>query len=660
MSDSRGWKDVIALVVVVGTVFAMSYTIGANAWWYSKEAIHDDACTLGHSFTMGLDFDLDYMNEVSLGKYAKAYKGTPPVPPGIGVLSAPFVAFFSIFDRLAGHPVIQNHAQYFGSWAFFGVGLASSLYFLFGAYLYYRALRRFIDISPAFSFLLCTGTGILYYVLMRPMMAHSFEFFNYALAFFASVELYREQGRRQWVYALLAAVAVTLAWLTRLHAIFPILLPVAIVLGFMLTMQTYGRRVFLSKVGMYALCLVPCFTLALLLMYGIYAGPAPKLEAYGNIHTYVPVYTTFFKFVGDVLELVGSRLRLVPIILAGNSFPLWCFMPIVFFGIGALFVHGALAMRRQGHRSLWALWVLLALAYIIGPVSAVLLWRMPGSAYGFRYLYPLVPLGFLGFVLWRLRMGDAPGVVARVLMAVVLVASLFGTMAPVAFNSNPVWGYTQSPINEFGLNEGVSARDNFYRTIAWLRHPSFFRVSLGYGPGFVFLPDSYPGLSYKLSFMHQNSYKQIYVMFALWGSVTALWGVHALRRRRPGSMARVSAGMFLPVAGAMALLWHGCYVYYQHRPEAASALLEQARSLKDEIAAGGVGSGPYEIRDGFAIIKTGENNVQFLYKASGADHKLIVLNAPDAGMVSLFNPEERDPVRPWWAYGFWTPGAQSW
>jgi hypothetical protein len=638
----------------------MSYTIGANAWWYSKEAIHDDACTLGHSFTMGLDFDLDYMNEVSLGKYAKAYKGTPPVPPGIGVLSAPFVALFSIFDRLADHPVIQNHAHYFGSWAFFAVGLASTFYFLVGAYLYYRGLRTFIDISPAFTFLLCTGTGILFYVLMRPLMAHSFEFFNYALSFFASVYLYRAKDNTQWLYAMLASIAVTLSWLTRLHAIFPILLPMIIVLGLMLTMQVYDRKKFLSKLKIYIFCLVPCFTLAIILMYGIYAGPVPKLEAYGNIYSYVPVYTTFFKFISDVYELVASRLMLVPVILVGNSFPLWCFMPIVFFGIAALFVHGATAMRRQGNRSMWGLWGLLVLAYVIGPVSAVLLWRMPGSAYGFRYLYPLVPLGFLGLLLWRLRQGDSLSVVSHVFVSVLLVTSLFGTVAPVAFNSNPVWGYTRSPINEFGIKEGTSARDNLYRTVAWLRHPSFLRVSLGYGPGFVFLPSSHPGLSQKLSFMHPNTYKQVYVMFAFWGCATVIFAANAWRKRQTKYSTRVSVPVFLPVMGVMVLFWNACYVYYQYRPEVSSELLEHVSVLRGEIESKGVGNGTYEVFEGFSVIRTGENNVKFLYRSSGADYKLIVLNAPDANVVTLFHPNMRDPARPWWAYGYWTPGARLW
>ncbi|AAS94387.1 DUF3488 domain-containing protein [Nitratidesulfovibrio vulgaris] len=660
MPSRYAWKDAIGIILVIGTVFCLSYTIGANAWWYSKEAIHDDACTLGHSFTMGLDFDLDYMNEVSLGKYAKSYRGTPPVPPGIGVLSAPFVAFFSIFDRMAEHPVIQNHAQYFGSWAFFAVGLSSSFYFLMGAYLYYRGLRSLIDISPAFVFLLCTGTGILFYVLMRPLMAHAFEFFNYALCFFASVQLYREESRRQWLYALLAAIAVTLAWLTRLHAIFPVLFPPLALLGLMLTMQTFDRRTFLAKTAQYVLALVPCFAVAIALMYGIYAGPAPKLDSYGNIYSYVPVYTTFIAFVGDVIALVASRLALLPVILVGNSFPLWCFMPIAFFGVGALLFHGGTSARRHGQRTLWIAWTLLAVLYMAGPIAAVLLWRMPGSAYGFRYLYPLVPLGFLGFTLWRLRAGAQKSVVSRVVIAALLVTSIFGTLAPVAFNSNPAWGYTQSPINEFGLKEGVSARDNLYRTIAWMEHPSFLRVAIGYGPAFAFLPRTSPEVAGKQAFIHANTYAQVYIMCALWATVALAFAFHALRNKPAQHGARVSAISFIPVMVVFLSIWHICFVYYQHRPEVASKLLEHAASLRDTIEAERKEKGSYPVQQDFLPIETAENNVQFLYRSDGTNYKLIVLNAPDANVVTLFHPDERDPSRPWWAYGYWTKDARKW
>lgn len=646
-----------ALCVVVLGAFILSYSVGINSWWHSRTAIHDDACTLAHSFTIGLDFDLDYMNEVSVGKYAKSYKGTPPVPPGIGVLSSPFVAAFSIIDRLLGHEVIHDHAQYFDSWSFFAVGFASSFYFLAGVLLYYVSIRQNISLSPSACFIFCSGTGILFYVLMRPLMAHSFEFFNYSLIYFSSVSFVNNNKKR---YIFLASLGVALAWLTRLHAIFPILLPIIIVISYNLVADVFNGHAVKFFIQRYALFLSVCFTFAVMLMFGVYGGFAPKLDSYGNVHTYVPVYTNLFDFLGEIISLVISRCKLISVILFGSSFPLWCYMPIAFFGIGGLFTVGFVGFKRQIElRYWWGFCFLLIFLYIIGPVSAVLLWRMPGSAYGFRYLFPLVPLGFLGMSLVLLRDKGRHGVFKKVFVAVLVCTSLFGSFAPIAFNTNPYWGYSYSSINEFGLEEGVNARDNIYRTIAWMENPGFFKVALSYGSSFAFKERTSSSVLSKQSFVTPSTYYRIYIMYALWlSAIACLFFVKNINAMRSFSIK--DSKPYLLGSILFGIILHCMFLYYQSQPETKSKLLDEISEVNGAIQSSHIRNGNYTVENDFRVLKTWGENINLVYKSNGIDYKLIVLNAPDSNMVTLFHPTVRDPARPWWAYGYWTDGARSW
>lgn len=51
---------------------------------------------------------------------------------------------------------------------------------------------------------------------------------------------------------------------------------------------------------------------------------------------------------------------------------------------------------------------------------------------------------------------------------------------------------------------------------------------------------------------------------------------------------------------------------------------------------------------------------QYLYKSDGADYKLISHGPDDLAAVATAHPELIDPVRPGWAYGYWSAGARDW
>src|SRR5262249_42967705 len=131
---------------------------------------------------IGIDFDLDYGNEMShaagpgrpvRGKLIAA--GDHPI--GTGFLAAPFVFLGSLIDRASGHPVIEDRKQYVGSWAYFGFCLSVSLYFLLSLFLMHACARL---LWPDFAngnlmILMVLSCGILYYTLGIFPMSHVFE-----------------------------------------------------------------------------------------------------------------------------------------------------------------------------------------------------------------------------------------------------------------------------------------------------------------------------------------------------------------------------------------------------------------------------------------------------------------------------------------------------
>src|SRR6185437_9374678 len=127
----------------------------------------DAGSYMSHAFTMGLDQDLNYSNELSVfpGGCMNARGTSPQHPMGPGILAAPFVAAFSVLDRGVDHPVLRDRAAYIGSWSYFGIQFATVFYFLFGIALYQVALRRWIP--PLTTAIAVISSGLLWYVTYR-------------------------------------------------------------------------------------------------------------------------------------------------------------------------------------------------------------------------------------------------------------------------------------------------------------------------------------------------------------------------------------------------------------------------------------------------------------------------------------------------------------
>ena len=513
LSFAKNHMQIISFFFFFG-VFFLHFQIGGGwGWWHHKSLIHDDGDYFSHACTIALDQDFDYSNEASMFTY-KARQGLPSNPVGPGLLAAPFVKLFSYVDMLKGHPFLEDRLQFYGSWTYFGFGFATSFYFMWGCYLFWLMSQRLgSKLSKQSILLLCFGSGVVHYVLFRQTMAHSYEFFTLALALYSGVGL-ATSSRNQLRWILLGAFGATLSWLSRYYAIYGFAYPV---IGFLVVMLknrlSFNKKREACYAASYAAALVFFVGLACLLQYQLYGKPMQSLASYGNTLSYLPEYHSFFQWSSEVLMRAITRLHYIPITWFGSAFPIVIFAPILFFGIIMLFI--ALWRIRKNNMLVFVTVVLLSLACVGIPYLIVMMWQMAGSAYGYRYLYGLIPLGMLGACLWN-TLGFETQKLGRGFAIGLLVASLYATFVPLSFTTLNTLA-NDEPLNEFGVLEpgnpsGIAFKtlDHLFRAKMWGRAVNF----------------SYAGMHSAISAggpvpYHPNLQAQAQVLIIFWGTYLA-------------------------------------------------------------------------------------------------------------------------------------------
>ena len=149
----------------------------------------DGASYVSHAFTLGLDGDLDYTNE-PVDQFSRN-ELLPRHPIGSGILAAPFVAIFSVIDRIIDHPIIGNHNNYLGSWSLFGFVFSVNLLFFMAIFLYIKSFRllKILNKELWLIILIVFSSTIPHFVLKRYFFSHVFEFFSISLLFWLIAEV---------------------------------------------------------------------------------------------------------------------------------------------------------------------------------------------------------------------------------------------------------------------------------------------------------------------------------------------------------------------------------------------------------------------------------------------------------------------------------------
>jgi hypothetical protein len=351
----------------------------------------DDLSYVSHAFTLGLDQDLAYENEIATMFNKRG--NLPAHPIGSGALAAPFVALFALLDRKSEHEVLVDRKAYFGSWTFFGFLFSVSFYFLLGIGLYYSALRRVCkEYGPAFNVVILLGTGLTYYVLGRFTMSHGFEFFMLSLTVYLTSRYYealRTHGNvGAIVLGLLVGGVATLNLWIRPSNVNSLWLPFIWLLVF--------NRYYAYDVSKKDCALIVFGTLCGLIPYGVF-----NWHFYGQIFpSYATAYNLGVLGAGtpegafETLWYVFSLSPNLRQLLFSSEVGLIYSAPIL--AIGCLGILAIVIVKRPDEKSIqrWGL-VFLSVLYYGFSVAIVLVWRTTASDYGYRYLFPLIPVAIL-------------------------------------------------------------------------------------------------------------------------------------------------------------------------------------------------------------------------------------------------------------------------
>ncbi|QWV95949.1 hypothetical protein KP005_11185 [Geomonas nitrogeniifigens] len=441
----------------------------------------DDLSYLSHAFTIALDFDLDYSNEPATSTSGNGKLASHPLGPG--VMAAPFVALFSIVDRATGNPVIANHALYSGSWSYFGFLFSSVFYYLSGIALYYRSMLSVRVVPAATAFLLLTSSGAAYFAMNRFTLGHSFEFFLFAVVFWGTIRVW--SAGRAPVPSVCAALAIIFCLFVRPANINVLILPL-LLLGGLTSAGSWGgwRRLSDSLWPLYlstALFAVP-FALFNHYLYGVF---------YPNMTVLYKSTAAFSRYGIDpantgktVLVLSGQVLASLvhlPNLLFGSEHGLLYSTPLSLLGTVLLLVT---LLRCTLPTAPKVLMIVLVLGYVALPLAIVLLWKTTAGSYGYRYLFPIFPVGVMGYLLWFSGV-RAFTPFALWLNRILVVLCLFSVLSQVFFSMTQKLEVREG-INGFGINYKASANGYDLALAGELLNPRAWLLMLAKKtPGFV-------------------------------------------------------------------------------------------------------------------------------------------------------------------------------
>jgi len=413
----------------------------------------DDASYLAHAFTLGLDFNVRYDNNIAEWLTINGKSAAHPLGPGL--LAAPFVALFSILDYIYHHDVIENAILYQYSWAKFGFVFSSATYFILGIYLYKKCLNILsLNINSLMLVLLCSSFGVLYYVLFRPVMGHSYEFFGLSLCSYLSVFLLDKIFSKQAISLFISfgiALSLVLTILVRPANINVfLLLPILAVLMSIhknIRLIAYKQQLIIQsiKIGLWFIIIYGFVALINLNLYG--AIFPSSFAMYGGDVNPVPPMKSISDIISAIMFLIAHAPQLLNIVFT-TEFGLLFASPILIIGLAMLALY---LMQQKSSKSKTICLLVLLFIYLGLPGAIVLFWQSNGSAYGFRFLYCWFPVALIGYGLWQNSVRGNPLKWGK---NIVIAMSLVGLFSSTFYAVNSKLQYQDNGYSAFGIEEG--------------------------------------------------------------------------------------------------------------------------------------------------------------------------------------------------------------
>lgn len=340
----------------------------------SIECCSDDYDYYVHAETIALDFDLDYSNQdIRNWHYELNGKTTPIGFIGSGFLASPFLFIGDLITKVAKS---SSESLYNFKVLFYSL---SSIFYLFLSYLFLYKTSKILKtcLNKYLILLIFGGSGVAYFAFERFSMTHAYEVFTTSLIILLTCKYY--EGKGQKVFAILLPFALNLALLVRLSNYYVLLLPLVTKLLVSKKIDVKSRLLFTKEFIVSTFVNLFIYYFISFQLYGeLIFNPRKIYNHNTKISELILTNNSIFE---SLVSLIKTGLTTV----FGLEFGLiWC-SPVLFIGIFYIF---------KNFRSLSYFFVFLCYGQLFYIVH---LWQSAGSSYGFRYLYSLIPLGFLLF-----------------------------------------------------------------------------------------------------------------------------------------------------------------------------------------------------------------------------------------------------------------------
>tara|TARA_X000000368_G_scaffold883_1_gene725 strand:+ start:15786 stop:17351 length:1566 start_codon:yes stop_codon:yes gene_type:complete len=338
----------------------------------------DDFDYYSHAYTIAVDFDFDYSNQL-IQNHSETYTYKDKVAPlgfvGSGILSSPFLFIGNLFDKIFFNSEISNKILIYS--------FSSIFYLLLGANLLFISLKK-IERQPNFIFIFIVmfGSGLGYFSFERYSMTHVYEVFTISLLFFIFVNIYKDNSKYTNLFIALMPFAVALCFLVRFTNYYIILLPY---IFRKLFFNNENRHVYLNKYFITsAMISVGLFITIINSIYGrVTLNPTQlyfddqKFQIYLN---QISSFQTFFMYNFNIFKTF----------VFSQEFGILYFNPVVFAG----FVISLMLIFNKKYSYLLNLLVIIC---FLSNFAIIGMWKSTASSYGYRYLLSLVALSIILF-----------------------------------------------------------------------------------------------------------------------------------------------------------------------------------------------------------------------------------------------------------------------
>ncbi len=406
----------------------------------------DDFDYFIHAETIVEDFDFDYSNQLEGLEDARFYKNDKSAPIGFvgtGLYSAPFMFIGIVFDKIFSFIDLKSTNSIISYKLLFYS--FSSIFYLFFTVRYLKESLKILNLKHKVIdlIILTLGVGVSYYAFERYSMTHIYEAFSLTMLIYFSIKFYQNNDRASALFIpIFAVLGFSVKWV---HYYF-FAIPLIIKLMFFSEKEYKLRN--LKQFWISSVFSSSAFLFINKLIYGVITiNPAYVYVSDTESNVKIEDLEGFW---GNAVEILFEFINRFIIILFTQEFGLLWFSPILFIGTVFSLTYLIQSLNMSRKQIYGALLLSLSFAQVI---FITILWKSPGSAYGFRYIYNLFPLAIVLYYFYKSKYKF------KKLHISVLVFSLFSFISTIFFESTELTQLSLEPeLNSFGIMSRYTER----------------------------------------------------------------------------------------------------------------------------------------------------------------------------------------------------------